>query len=176
MAYMGNRLSKLIFIFLYKMFNIFPNTNSSMNIGQKLVRTFVARQLMKKCGSPVTIGRFIKVSWSKITLGDRSGIGNYAKIEGANIGRDVLIGEYCSIYIKNHKFSDPNIPIIDQGYSQEEIVTIGNDVWIGDRVIILPGVIIGDGVVVGAGSVVTKNIDSYKVVAGVPAKEIAERK
>lgn len=169
-------LFKLIFIFVYKLFNMFPHTNSRVKLGQRMVREYMAKKLMRKCGSPVTIGKFIEANWSKIILGDYSGIGNYAKIEGANIGKNVLIGEYCSIYAKNHKFSDKNRLIIEQGYSKEEIVTIGNDVWIGDKVIILPGVVIGDGVVVGAGSVVTKNIESYKVVAGVPAKEIAERR
>jgi virginiamycin A acetyltransferase len=57
----------------------------------------------------------------------------------------------------------------------EEPITIGNDVWIGTRAIILPGVDIGDGAVVGAGAVVTKDVDSYSIVAGVPAKEVGRR-
>lgn len=52
---------------------------------------------------------------------------------------------------------------------------IGNDVWIGSRVIILGGVTIGDGVVIAAGSIVTKNVPSYAVVAGVPAKVVKFR-
>lgn len=48
-------------------------------------------------------------------------------------------------------------------------VVIGNDVWIGDAVIILPDVKIGNGAVIGAGSVVTKDIEPYTIVAGVPA-------
>ena len=52
---------------------------------------------------------------------------------------------------------------------------IGNDVWIGARVIILPGVRIGDGAVIGAGSVVTNDVPSLGVVAGNPAKLIHMR-
>ena len=52
---------------------------------------------------------------------------------------------------------------------------IGNDVWIGDGVFIKPGIHIGDGAVVGMGSVVTKNVQSYAVVAGNPAKLIRLR-
>ena len=54
-------------------------------------------------------------------------------------------------------------------------VIIGNDVWIGANVIILPGVNIGDGAVVAAGAVVTKNVGSYEIVGGNPARLIKKR-
>ena len=54
-------------------------------------------------------------------------------------------------------------------------VTIGNDVWIGVRVIILGGVKIGNGAVIGAGSVVTRDVPPYAVVAGAPARLIRYR-
>ena len=49
-------------------------------------------------------------------------------------------------------------------------ITIGNDVWIGDNVTLKQGITIGDGAVVGTGAIVTKDVPSYAVVAGVPAK------
>ena len=52
----------------------------------------------------------------------------------------------------------------EQGSTEERPVVIGNDVWIGGRVIILPGVKIGDGAIIGAGSVVTKDVSEYDVV------------
>ena len=52
---------------------------------------------------------------------------------------------------------------------------IGNDVWIGDGVFIKAGVSIGSGAIIGAHAVVTKDIEPYTVVAGVPAKEIRKR-
>ena len=65
-------------------------------------------------------------------------------------------------------------------YTKDEIVykgdvTIGNDVWIGERAIILPGVSIGDGCVIGAGSIVTKSIEPYTIAAGNPCKPIRKR-
>jgi len=54
-------------------------------------------------------------------------------------------------------------------------VEIGSDVWIGSHVIIKEGVRIGDGAVIAAGAVVTKDVDPYTVVGGVPAKKIKDR-
>ncbi|MEN8662498.1 MAG: CatB-related O-acetyltransferase [Lentimonas sp.] len=52
---------------------------------------------------------------------------------------------------------------------------IGSDVWIGARVTILGGVRIGHGAVIATGSVVTKDVDPYSIVGGVPAKHIRHR-
>ena len=52
---------------------------------------------------------------------------------------------------------------------------IGNDVWIGNNVIIKYGVKIGDGAILGAGAVVTKDVEPYSIVGGVPAKVIKYR-
>ncbi len=65
---------------------------------------------------------------------------------------------------EENKFADGNNPII-----------IGNDVWIGSGVTILAGVTVGDGAVIAAGAVVTKDVEPYTVVGGVPAKEIKKR-
>lgn len=63
-----------------------------------------------------------------------------------------------------------------QGFLPNQKVTIGDDAWIGTRVIILPGVSVGKGAIIGAGAVVTKDVPEYAVVAGVPAKVIKYRK
>lgn len=54
-------------------------------------------------------------------------------------------------------------------------VEIGNDVWIGSGAIILQGVTIGDGAIIAAGAVVTKDVPSFSIVGGVPAKLIRMR-
>lgn len=55
-------------------------------------------------------------------------------------------------------------------------ITVGDYVWIGARSIILQGVTIGEGAIIGAGSVVTKDVPSFSVAVGVPARVIKERK
>ncbi len=54
-------------------------------------------------------------------------------------------------------------------------IVIGNDVWIGYDAVIMAGVRIGDGAIVGTRAVVTKNVEPYSIVGGVPAKEIRKR-
>lgn len=63
-------------------------------------------------------------------------------------------------------------------YADEEnrlAVKIGNDVWIGDNVAVLAGVSVGDGAIIATGAVVAKDVDSYSIVGGVPAKLIKYR-
>ena len=73
-------------------------------------------------------------------------------------------------YIEKSKFE--NYPTIkDTPYFN----IIGNDVWIGSDVKILQGITIGDGAVVAAGAVVTKDVEPYTIVGGVPAKKIRDR-
>jgi len=89
---------------------------------------------------------------------------------GIIIEDDVLIGSGLHIYIRNHKFDNPRIPVIDQGHEESESVVLRKGCWIGANCIILPGVIIGENAVVGAGSVVTTKIPERVVAAGNPAK------
>lgn len=93
---------------------------------------------------------------------------------GLTIGNDVLVGYYSIIMSSTHNYDNPDIPIRLQG-SRRAPVMIGNDVWLGARVIVLPGVSIGDGAVIGAGTVVTKDIPPYVIAGGIPARIIGQR-
>ena len=90
------------------------------------------------------------------------------------IGYDCLIAAYCIIRDSNHMFMDKTKKINEQSFDIKEIC-IGDDIWLAAHVVVVAGCKINNGVVVGAQSVVTKDIESYSVVAGVPAKFIKNR-
>jgi maltose O-acetyltransferase len=147
-----------------------------INIGQKQIRAFCGKLILKKCGRRVNIEKNAEIS-SSIELGDDSGIGIRAQINGKTIiGNNVMMGPDVCIYATNHRFDRTDIPMNKQGIDVERPIVIDDDVWIGARVIILPGVHIGTGAVIGAGAVVTKDVPAYAVVGGNPARVIKMRK
>ena len=66
--------------------------------------------------------------------------------------------------------------MVRQGLLTKGPVVIGDDVWIGAGVRVLDGVRIGSGAIVGAGAVVTSDVAPNTIVAGVPARQISERR
>lgn len=62
-----------------------------------------------------------------------------------------------------------------KSYPSKGNIVVGNDVWIGYNATIMAGVTIGDGAIIGTNSVVTKDVESYSIVAGNPAKLIKKR-
>lgn len=63
----------------------------------------------------------------------------------------------------------------DEKIKEIALTNIGNDVWIGHRALVLGGITVGDGAIIGAGAIVTRNIEPYEVVAGVPARTLRKR-
>lgn len=94
---------------------------------------------------------------------------------GVDIGSRVLIGYRTQILSTNHVIPEGVGRIFGAGHIGKP-VRIGDDVWIGANCTILPGVSIGEGAVVAAGSVVTRDVEAFAIIAGVPAKVIRYRK
>ena len=90
---------------------------------------------------------------------------------GIYIGDDVLIGHNVVMATLNHEENPLN-----RANLIAAPINIGNKVWIGSNATILPGVTIGDGAIIAAGAVVTKDVEEYSIVAGVPAKFIRKVK
>lgn len=152
-----------------------PLSDSRFSFGSKKLRAFCGKLMLSHCGSNVNIEKGAQFSYD-ISLGDNSGIGVNALISSCvTIGNDVMMGPDCIILTANHCMERNGIPMRCQGHEEFRPVVIGNDVWIGARVIILPGVHVGDGAVIGAGSVVTKDVEPYSIVGGNPAKLIRMR-
>lgn len=64
---------------------------------------------------------------------------------------------------------------VSSAWDNKGDIVIGNDVWIGYDAVIMAGVTIGDGAIIGTRAVVTKDVEPYSIVGGVPAKEIRKR-
>jgi len=112
-------------------------------------------------GVPIRSFRLVG-KYSNIYLGKNAEIRSGCYL----IARDkIIIGENSTLAYGTTILTtaDPNGP-----YKKAPVV-IGDNVWIGANVTILPGVTIGDYVVVAAGAVVTKDVPSGVLVAGVPA-------
>ena len=170
---MWTKGKKILFI-LYKV------TASWLPISQrskfaKALRGFWGKKILYKCGKNVNIERGA-VFDTAVAIGDNSGIGIKCELYGPIIiGDNVMMGPEVVIYTSGHKIDRTDIPMMLQGSTEKEPVEIGSDVWIGRRAMIMPGVKIGNGCVIGAGAIVTKDVPSYSVVGGVPAKIIKNR-
>lgn len=110
-------------------------------------------------------------------------IGKYVRInenvflQGCiSIGNHVMIAPNVAIHSSTHFYKSTDKPMVTYGLTERKKVILEDDVWIGRNVVILPGIKIGAGVIVGANSVVTKDIEPYSIVGGVPAKFIRKRK
>lgn len=141
-------------------------------------RSAVGKHLFDSCGECVNIERNADFGTGKgLVVGKNSGLGINCKVRGPlEIGDNVMMGPDVMIFTSNHVMSRVDIPMNQQGSTVREKVIIGNDVWIGARVVILPGVVIGDGAVLGANAVIAKNVPEYAVVVGNPARVIKYRK
>ena len=141
-----------------------------------------------------TIGDNTNIERSYIGLGSYTG--SDCKLPSCKIGRFCSIGvrvfavigdhpiEYVSTHPFSHSRAKKNIGfnyenIVEKEglkrVNEEYIIEIGNDVWIGDGVQILNGVRIGDGSVIGAGALVTKDVEPYSIIGGVPGKILKKR-
>lgn len=90
------------------------------------------------------------------------------------IGDGVAIGPNVVLRASNHRFERRDIPIREQGHAGAKII-IEEDVWLGANAVVTAGVTIGAHAVVGAGAVVTRDVEPWAVVGGVPARFIRHR-
>ena len=110
-----------------------------------------------------------------LEIGEGSIIGDSCLLDcrnGIKIGKNVNLSSEVHIWTEQHDYRDSNFKC----YATPDMcVVIEDRAWIGSNTIILPRVRIGCGAVVCAGAVVTKDVQPYAVIAGIPAKVIAAR-
>lgn len=129
-------------------------------------RTSIERSVYMKLVSPA----------ARLSIGACSFVGYGAEFDvmsEVKIGAHTLIAPHC--FITDHTHGIKPGARIDEQPCVAFPVSIGSDVWLGYGVVVLPGVTIGDGAVIGANSVVTRDVDSMSVFAGVPARKISDR-
>ncbi len=124
------------------------------------------------------LGRYTTFQGSgKITMGKYTYCNSFC-VFGSNelisIGSNVMIADAVSIRDTDHVFSDLSRPMLEQGIVSSPVI-IEDDVWIGHGAVILKGVRVGRGSIIAAGAVVTKDIEKYSIVGGVPARVIGSR-
>ena len=174
-------MKKIICLAIYKLFlSWLPSTDNSLRVGKLIrkLRSAVAGACLEKHGRNINVEKKADFgNGARIVLGNNSGLGINCSVRGPlEIGDNVMMGPDVRILTNNHRTERTDIPMCQQGSLPKQKVTIGNDVWIGTRVVILPGVHIGNGSIIAAGAVVSKDVPKYAVVGGVPAKVIKYRK
>jgi len=165
-------VKELALWWLAGMFNFLSNIEFSLgaNVAHRRqpARRLYLRAMGIAHGRHVFIGPHFHVRCpANLTLGERCGIGSYARIWNyapVKLGDDFLSAAGLTINSGGHDVSTM-VPF-------SKPVSIGDRVWCGVNVTILAGVTIGDDVVIGAGSVVTEDLPSNVVAVGVPARVV----
>ncbi len=140
-----------------------------------LLKGYMYKVFMKKAGKNFKIfgsGCYLS-GLNNIEIGNNITLNQGVIMNGGGgilIEDNVLIAHYVQMYSEDHSYEGSD-DIIYQKSERGKII-IGKGTWIGANSIILKGVTIGAHAVIGAGSVVTKDVPSYTVYAGVPAKLI----
>ena len=177
MKKLSKKLIRSIYWLSYYLFaRHLPRSNVPYSFGSRHIRAYICKNLFKEFGKRVNIEpKVIFFNLKNSEIGDNSGIGMGSQIGTVKIGKNVMMGPEVVILSLDHSYSDTKTPMMFQGNREDRSVIIGDDTWIGTRVIILPGVRIGDGSIIAAGSVVTNNVEPFSIVGGNPAKLIKKR-
>jgi acetyltransferase-like isoleucine patch superfamily enzyme len=145
-----------------------------VNIPLHWLRNYLIKINVKSFGKNISILRGIEIrSGGNVIIGNNCVINKKVLLDGRGgllkIGQNVDIGQETNIWTLEHDVND----VYHKSIGGD--VIIEDYVWIASRCTILPGVVIGKGAVLAANCVVTKDVNPYDIVGGIPAKKIGKR-
>lgn len=138
------------------------------------IRNLFIDRFLKHRGKHVEICRNVEFRYPhNISIGNNTTINKRVLLDGRGgnivIGDNVDIAQDVHIWTLQHDYNSPDYKAVGGD------VHISDYVWLASGATILPGVSIGEGAVIATGAVVTKDVPSYTVVGGIPAKPLAIR-
>jgi acetyltransferase-like isoleucine patch superfamily enzyme len=145
--------------------------------GFYIIKSRILKSSFGSCGQDLYIGPKVAIrGYKKITIGENVRILRGCNIVGnggLTIGDNVRFAPESVVLTRNHNYESQALPY-DNTYISKSVV-IGNNVWIGTRVIILPGVKIEEGAIIAAGTVVTKDVPKLAICGGNPGTVLKYR-
>lgn len=167
----GNHMSKPVKCIYYAV-TLFGNAVWN-KIPSRHLRKWFYQMLGAKMGKNTFPCRRVEILLPQgLALGDGVAVGWFAELDargGITVGHDTNISSHVKMITGSHDIDDPDFT------ADFKPIHVGHHCWIGTGATILQGVNIGDGAVVAAGAVVTKDIPSYEIWGGIPAKCIRKR-
>ncbi len=160
-------MNKSTYAFLNNCLNVFPPYGKALDWRGRL-----ARRVLKECGARLRISSNVNIyNPEKVSIRSHVYIGFNTYIGGGEVRLDdqVIIGPFCSIVAGNHTMKDGSYRYGPYDFGA---IKIGRGTWLGSHVTVTSNVTIGKGCLIAAGSVVTKDVDDFSVVGGVPARFI----
>lgn len=164
---MRSLLNPKVYLHAFRMLRYYAYSHveprSKMTIG---AGTSLAPNVSLRNGNRITLGK-------ECHIGERTSLWAGDATGRITLGNNVSLAPEVYITASDYQFKK-GIPFRQQA-KRDRDVKIGNDVWLGTKVVVTAGVTIGDGCIVAAGAVVTKDLPANSVAGGIPAKVIKTR-
>lgn len=160
-------MNRATYAFLNNCLDVFPPYGRALDWRGRL-----AARVLKECGERLRISGNVNIyDPGKVSVGKHVYIGFNTYIGGGEVRLEdeVIIGPFCAIVAGNHTMKNGSYRYGQYDYGR---IVIGPGTWLGAHVTVASNVSVGKGCLVAAGSVVTKDIEDYSIVAGIPARPI----
>lgn len=187
---MGFGINKTFFLYLLKPRMVYVKYKKRLLLNKHKGKNFLIGDSVSVNNS--IIGNYVylgdEVQLNKSEIGDHSYVNTNTILNNTKIGKFCSIASYVKFGLGSHPthfisthpsfYSNKHVfkTYADRIYfKKEKKIIIGNDVWIGESVTIMIGVNVGDGAIVATGSIVTKDVQPFEIVGGIPARHIKYR-